>query len=135
MELKEAIQNLRSHREFSDEPLTDTELKLFHWAAYKVPSAGALYPLEMLMQMEKGKGPVTYIIVANFKKTTDKYGERGFRYVFMEAGHMAQNICLMATELGLGSCCIGAFDDTGWKVHMKCKEDPIYMVIVGHKKE
>ena len=29
----------------------------------------------------------------------------------MEAGHIAQNLCLIATALGLGTCAVGAFQD------------------------
>lgn len=96
-----------------------------------MPSAGALYPLNI---MRMGTGPVDFIICANFKKTTVKYGDRGMIYVFMEAGHTAQNICLLATELGLGSLCIGAFNNEELQKILKCEEYPIYIVRVGHKK-
>ena len=33
------------------------------------------------------------------------------RYIFMDAGHIAQNLQLAATALGLGCCPIGAFYD------------------------
>ena len=38
-------------------------------------------------------------------------GERGERYVYLEAGAMAQNIALQATALGLGAVLVGGFDD------------------------
>jgi nitroreductase len=43
--------------------------------------------------------------------TGDRYGERGFRYVYIEAGHISQNIYLQAVSLGLGSVAVGAFLD------------------------
>jgi SagB-type dehydrogenase family enzyme len=55
--------------------------------------------------------PLNIVIVARYRKTTDWYGERGFRYIYMEAGHIGQNIYLSATELGLGTVAIGAFKD------------------------
>lgn len=45
------------------------------------------------------------------QRTTEKYGERGIRYVFMEAGHAAQNVYLQAAALSIGTVVIGAFDD------------------------
>jgi nitroreductase len=131
MELKDAIQNRKSEREFSEKPLSELERKYIHWAAFKVPSAGALYPLVLI---EAGNAPFIFYICANFEKTTSKYGKRGARYVYMEAGHMAQNIQLIATELGLASYCIGAFNDDRVKKFLKIKEDPIYIVAVGHRK-
>src|SRR5574341_578184 len=51
------------------------------------------------------------IISAVFPRTLGKYGERGYRFVLLEAGHMAQNIYLTSTALGLGCVAIGGFID------------------------
>ncbi len=50
-------------------------------------------------------------LVADYARTTGRYGERGRRYVHMEAGHISQNLYLQAVALGLGSVAVGAFDD------------------------
>lgn len=55
--------------------------------------------------------PATIIITARFDRTTQKYADRGYRYVYMESGMVAENICLQATSLGLGSTIVGAFND------------------------
>ncbi len=55
--------------------------------------------------------PVVFVLSAIFDRMRSKYGERGFRYVYMEAGHISQNIYLQATSLGLGTVVIGAFLD------------------------
>lgn len=44
-------------------------------------------------------------------RTTRKYGNRGFRYIYIEAGHIAQNMALEAVSSGLGAATIGAFLD------------------------
>jgi SagB-type dehydrogenase family enzyme len=41
-----------------------------------------------------------------------KYHERAYRYIYLDAGHIGQNLYLAATALGLGCCTIGAFFDT-----------------------
>ncbi len=64
-----------------------------------------------LIQTTIRQAPVVIVLAANFEKTTVKYGRRGFRYVLLEAGHTAQNICLQAVALHLGSAVIGAFSD------------------------
>lgn len=54
---------------------------------------------------------VTIMVSAVFKRTTYKYGDRGYRFVLMEVGHLLQNISLVATALGIGSCEIGGYQD------------------------
>jgi len=67
------------------------------------------------------------------QRTTRKYGERGVRYVFMEAGHAAQNILLQSVALGLGATVVGAFDDDGVRsvLSLARSERPLYLVPVG----
>jgi SagB-type dehydrogenase family enzyme len=54
---------------------------------------------------------VTFLWTAVLPRTTGRYGERGRRYVFLDAGHVGQNMYLAAAALGCGCCTIGAFDD------------------------
>ena len=50
-------------------------------------------------------------ITAVFERSVFKYGDRGYRFVLLEAGHVAQNINLAVTALGLGCVNIGGFFD------------------------
>lgn len=77
---------------------------------------------------------VTLIFAAQFSRTTGRYGQRGIRYVYMEAGHAAQNVHLQAQALGLGSVAVGAFDDASVSKVLSLPSDlePLYMVVVGH---
>ncbi|MFH1312824.1 MAG: SagB/ThcOx family dehydrogenase [Candidatus Eisenbacteria bacterium] len=54
---------------------------------------------------------VSFVLAAVPERTTASYGSRGVRYIYMEAGHISQNICLESTSLGLGAVPIGAFND------------------------
>jgi len=51
------------------------------------------------------------LITAIFKRTIIKYGDRGYRYILIEAGHLAQNIYLLSSALELSCCAIGGFLD------------------------
>jgi len=51
------------------------------------------------------------IVSAVFQRNMMKYQNRGIRYVFLEAGHLGQNVFLVSTALGLKCCAIGGFDD------------------------
>lgn len=122
-------------------------------ATRTIPSAGAIYPLEIYVAVGPGcvdklkegvyryliedhslkliiegdkrgeltraclnqgfiyEAPISVIITAKFSRTTDHYGLRGERYVYMEAGHASQNIYLAATNLGFATCEVGAFEE------------------------
>jgi SagB-type dehydrogenase family enzyme len=54
---------------------------------------------------------VLIFLTAIFDRTMKKYGPRGYRYILLEAGHVAQNLCLLATERKLGALCLGGFRD------------------------
>jgi SagB-type dehydrogenase family enzyme len=47
-----------------------------------------------------------------FERTTDKYGSRGYRYILLEAGHVAQNILLAGTEKGINIIPIGGTNES-----------------------
>lgn len=77
--------------------------------------------------------PLTLVFAAEFSRTTNHYGKRGIRYVYMEAGHAAQNVHLQAEALGLGSVAVGAFDDASVSKVLSLPSylEPIYMVVIG----
>lgn len=54
---------------------------------------------------------VTFIWTAVAGRMTWSYAERGYRYLFIDAGHVCQNLYLVAEKLGLGVCALGHFDD------------------------
>lgn len=80
-------------------------------------------------------GAADIVIAAVYERTTGKYGDRGIRYVHMEAGHAAQNVYLQATALDLGTVTIGAFfdDEVREVVGMPGNEEPLYVIPVGRK--
>ncbi|MFP4499328.1 MAG: SagB/ThcOx family dehydrogenase, partial [Vulcanimicrobiota bacterium] len=90
-----------------------------------------------LGQKSVARARVNIIFCAVYSRTTRRYGERGIRYVHMEAGHAAQNIHLQAVALGLGSVPVGAFHDNEVKEILECKteESPIYIIPVGYPQE
>ncbi len=75
-----------------------------------------------------------FIMTAVWERTLKRYHERGRRYVFMDAGHIAQNIYLEATALGLAPCAVGAFDDGKMNTFLSIdgkKESCVYIMVVG----
>jgi SagB-type dehydrogenase family enzyme len=80
--------------------------------------------------------PMVLAICAVYERVTDRYGERGKRYVDMEAGHAAQNVHLQAAALGLGTVVVGAFEDdvVARILGLSAWECPIALMPVGTPK-
>jgi SagB-type dehydrogenase family enzyme len=79
------------------------------------------------------KAAVVMLFCTVEERMTKKYGRRGFKYIFMEAGHAAQNVCLQAVALGMGTVVIGAFSDKDIAAITKLPENelPVYLIPVG----
>jgi len=82
------------------------------------------------------EAPASIVVTAIFERTTQKYRDRGYRYVHMEAGHAAQNVCLQAGSLDLGTVVIGAFydDDIKKVMQLTATEEPLYIIPVGKRR-
>jgi len=77
---------------------------------------------------------VVFVWTAVFPRCKWKYGQRAYRYVYLDAGHIAQNVALAAVGLGLVSCPIAAlYDDEANALLGVDGEDEsvIYMTVVG----
>lgn len=188
--LIEVIQQRRSIREYSDHPLElDALSRLLYLAngitavtgssgllqpLRAVPSAGALYPIEIypiafnVRDLETGiyhynvrqhvlesisvgdfraffyeatlrqtlvqKAAALFVLTGVFPRTTSKYGERGYRYALLDAGHIGQNLYLVATAMGLGVVSIGGFYDDDIHDLLRLdgvREAAVYLVVVG----
>lgn len=174
----------RTHRKFESRALPIASLAALLHCAYgvtdsphqrrHVPSAGALFPLEIytalnysvtpppgLYHYEPGDhalaqlnanepakmlarsflegadisaAPLVVVIAAVFGKTTAKYGDRGYRYILLEAGHVAQNIALAAVALDLATFPVGGFYDdkvNAWLGLDGVNEAACYMIGIG----
>ena len=78
-----------------------------------------------------------FLWTALFARSRWKYGERAYRYVYLDAGHIAQNVALAAVALGLGTCQIAALFDDECNVLVGAdgtEESTLYMTSVGHVK-
>lgn len=79
------------------------------------------------------EGAIALVFTAQYEKTVAKYGDRGIRYVHVEAGHAMQNVYLQAESLGLGTVTIGAFSDGSVKEILQLDDEyqPLGIMPVG----
>jgi SagB-type dehydrogenase family enzyme len=185
--LDNVLKNRRSIRNFSEKPVTKDQLSILLWASTGIqreehgyafrtaPSAGALYPIETYIVVNKVKNvpngiyhylikdhtleelktgdfgddithaaleqkmckyaSIVFIWTSVFNRSKWKYGERAYRYIYLDAGHIAENLALASTSLGLGSCQIAALydDEVNELIGVDgTKESVIYMSVVGN---
>ena len=79
---------------------------------------------------------VNFILTAVPYRTVWRYGQRGYRYLYLDAGHIGQNIHLAAEAIDAGACMIGAFLDEAMNDAIGLDgidEFVIYIASVGKK--
>ena len=76
-----------------------------------------------------------FVWTALFERAKWKYKQRAYRYVYLDAGHFAQNLALAAVALRLGTCQIAALYDDEVNDLLDIdgvEESVLYMSVVGH---
>lgn len=79
---------------------------------------------------------VTFILSAVPYRTSWRYGQRAYRYLYLDAGHVGQNIHLAAEAVGAGACMIGAYQDEAMNDCIGVdgvQEFVLYIATVGKK--
>lgn len=92
--------------------------------------AGALVQPELALGAS-----VVFFVTALFERSTFKYRDRGYRFIFIEAGHLGQNLNLGAVALGLGVTNIGGYFDREIDRLLRIdgvNHSTVYMNAVGH---
>ena len=77
------------------------------------------------------------IWTAVFGRSKWKYSQRAYRYIYLDAGHVAENLALAAASISCGSCHIGAFFDDEINSIVRIdgmEESAICLSVVGHPK-
>ena len=174
-----------TNREITGGQLPSGYLDKLLWAAYghthndgrakmrTAPSAGATYPVELYMVIERvaeldsgiyryssrvekpvlvksGEylsevckvsleqdfiplSNVAFIMVYNPQRIVSRYGRDSRKYAILECGHIAQNILLMTTALGLGGVPVGAFYQKrlGLILEIQDNREVLYMICAG----
>ncbi|MDF2930527.1 MAG: nitroreductase [Anaerospora sp.] len=132
LDISTAIQQRRSIRKYTGGHLSIAELSHLLWCTQgvqkalpshslrTVPSAGARHALEtwLVINNVSGVQPGLYRFVASKHQLVAvpyrmswRYGERAYRYLHLDAGHVCQNLYLAAESIDAGVCAIASYDD------------------------
>ncbi|GAA4899669.1 SagB/ThcOx family dehydrogenase [Streptomonospora salina] len=83
----------------------------------------------------EGSAALTVLVSASFWRSRFKYGQRSLRFVLLEAGHLVQNLLLLAAGHGLAARPIGGFYDAplteAMVDHNGVDDAPVYAVLIG----
>ena len=81
------------------------------WNCFRPATAARPWWGPGLSQGFLGAAGAVFIWTGVLNRARWKYRERAIRYLFLDAGHICQNLMLAATALDLGVCPVGAFFD------------------------
>ena len=107
------------------------ELELLKGGDFGKPFSNACYGQRMV-----NKSAVIFVLTAMIDRTRITYGERSYRYIYLDGGHVGQNLYLAAEGLGLNTCVIGRYydDEINELLDLDEKEEfTIYMGVVGKR--
>lgn len=69
--------------------------------------------MQQFQQLWIKRSGLLVVITSIFDRSEMKYGDRAYRHILTEYGHVAQNLYLVGNSLDLGVCSIGGFSDDG----------------------
>jgi SagB-type dehydrogenase family enzyme len=86
----------------------------------------ACFDQEMVRQ-----SAATFIWVAVVERMAWRYGERGYRYMHLDAGHVCQNLYLAAENIQCGACAIAAFDDNNLNAVLNLDGEQLFVIYLA----
>ncbi len=97
---------------------------------------GAEMARAALDQSIAAEAAVIFVWIAVIDRSRQKYRQRAYRYIYLDCGHICQNLYLAATAMNLACCGIAAFfdDEVNALVGVDGQEETaIYLATVGKK--
>jgi len=77
------------------------------------------------------KCAAVFMWVAVVERMTWRYEQRGYRYLFLDAGHVCQNLYLAAESIGCGACAVAAFEDDDMNALLRLDGENQFLIYMG----
>lgn len=152
MEFLEVVKTRHCVRSYQDKALTKKQIDGIFQVIERTPSAGNLRAFRIMTvtdsetkikiaqsafdQMWIVQAPILFILIAQPQISSAKYGERGHFYSICDAVIAGAYLQLAATNLGLSTGWVGAFNNAQLSAILKIQdpEFPIAIIPCGYKK-
>jgi nitroreductase len=152
MDFWELIRRRHSVRTYDpDADVSPEQVTQILQAAIEAPSAGNCQPWHFIVVRDRAlrrglaqaaygqeflaQAPVVIVVCCDPARSAERYGERGSSlYCLQDTAAASEHILLAATALGLGSCWVGAFDESAaaqvlsLPTHLR----PVALISIGH---
>jgi len=153
MDFSQVLQNRKSIRAYLKKEVEEEMIKKILALVNLAPSAGNLQAYKifvirdkkMIEEMAKNTPglshfetlpPLIFVFCANQKESESQYGKRGaLLYAVQDATIACAYAQLIACDLGLGSCWVGAFDEEKIKEILKTDLLPVAILPIGYPAE
>lgn len=122
---------------------TELEKGVYHYNV-RHHSLEILKKGDYLNELKKGLDPpwlkdanMAILTTAVFGRNQIKYGDRGYRLILAESGHLAQNVYLIAASLNMGCCALGGYIDFAINDLLDIdgvNESVLYATVIGYPK-
>ena len=151
METSDCINGRASVRNYSPEPIPESVLKEILEAAIRAPSSGNIQDWEfIIVKTPEGRralssaafnqgfvanAPVVIVVCSDINKIAKAYGERGKDlYSIQNTSSAIMNMMLLAWDKGLGTCWVGAFDESEVRDSVIIPENvrPVALITIGY---
>jgi nitroreductase len=147
MEYTELIKKRSSIRGYKSDPVEDEKLQIILEAARLAPTAANRQPFQIIIIHTEGRqeelrriydrdwfvqAPLVVVVCGEQSKAWIRHDKAS--YVVVDAAIAMDHLILEATNQGLGTCWIGAFDDQVTREILGLPEeiDPIVMTPLGY---
>jgi nitroreductase len=153
MEVADAIESRRSIRRYREKEVPEGMLKAILRAGQMAPSAGNMQGRDFMIVKDRdtremishaalgqrflAEAPVCVVVCANVARSSSRYGKRGELYAVQDSAASAMNMMLMAQDLGLGTCWVGAFNEKALSELLDIPQGvrPVALIPVGYPDE
>lgn len=153
MEVADAIELRRSIRRFKNKEIPEGMLKEVLRAGHMAPSAGNLQGRDLIIIKDNAvkellcmaalnqyfimAAPVCIVVCANVSRSSARYGKRGELYAVQDSAAAIMNMMLMAQDLGLGTCWVGAFNEAAVTqlLSLPAGVRPVALIPIGYPDE